>query len=247
MPEPAIDGRLKANYEDFYQSRDVAEWRRLGAIDKTANILKLCRDVPHDTVLEIGAGNGAILENLSAKGFAKEFRALDVSSSGVDQIRSKNIPGLVEAATFDGYRTPYADDQFDLVILSHVVEHVEHPRLLLYEAARVGKRLFVEIPLEDNARLADEFVFDHVGHINVYSLKTMRRLLQSCRFRVLGETVANHSKAIYVFQKGRKGLFNYYVKQGLLRMAPRLAIALYVYHAAFLCVKTADGEQPGSV
>ena len=76
---------------------------------------------------------------------------------------------------FDGYRTLYADNQFDLVLLSHVVEHVEHPRLLLYEAARVGKRLFVEVPLEDNVRLSDDFVFDHVGHINVYSRKTMRR------------------------------------------------------------------------
>ena len=238
MAEPTIDGRLKANYEDFYLSRDVAEWRRLGAIDKTANILKLCHAIPHDTVLEIGAGNGAILENLSAKGFAREYRALDISSSGVELIRRKHIPGLSEAATFDGYRTHYADDQFDLVILSHVVEHVEHPRLVLYEAARVGKRLFVEIPLEDNARLADDFAFDHVGHVNAYSRKTMRRLLQSCRFRVLGETVANHSKAIYRFQKGSKGLVNCAIKEILLRTCPRLATSLYVYHAAFLCEKT---------
>lgn len=191
--------------------------------------------MPHDTVLEIGAGNGAILENLAAQGFAKECRALDISAAGVDLIRAKNIAGLVEASTFDGYRTPYADDQFDLVILSHVVEHVEHPRLLLYEAARVGKRLFVEVPLEDNARLADDFVFDHVGHINVYSRKAMRRLLQSCRFRVLGETVANHSKAIYRFQKGAKGLANWAIKEVLLRVCPRLATSRYVYHAAFLC------------
>lgn len=237
MPEPAVARELQANYEAFYRGGNFAEWRRLGAIDKTANILKLCRDVPHDTVLEIGAGNGAILENLAAKGFAKECRALDISSAGVEQIRAKNIAGLVEAATFDGYRTPYADDQFDLVILSHVVEHVEHPRLLLYEAARVGKRLFVEVPLEDNARLADDFVFDHVGHINVYSRKAMRRLLQSCRFRVLGETVANHSKAIYRFQKGAKGLANWAIKEVLLRVCPRLATSRYVYHAAFLCEK----------
>lgn len=242
MAESAVDPQLQIHYDDFYRDPALAEWRRLGAIDKTANILALCRDIPHDSVLEIGAGNGAILENLSAKGFAREYRALDISSSGIDIIRSKNIPGLVEATTFDGYRTPYADNQFDLVILSHVVEHVEHPRLLLYEAARVGKRLFVEIPLEDNIRLPDDFVFDPVGHINIYSRKTMRRLLQSCRFRVLGETVANHSKAIYRFQKGARGLVNYAIKEILLRTCPHLATSLYVYHAAFLCEKAGNGN-----
>lgn len=235
MNEPAVARELQANYEAFYRGGDFAEWRRLGAIDKTANILKLCQGIPHASILEIGAGNGAILENLAAQGFAQECRALDISSAGVEQIRAKHISGLVEAATFDGYRTPYADNQFDLVILSHVVEHVEHPRLLLYEAARVGKRLFVEVPLEDNARLAEDFVFDHVGHINVYSRKTMRRLLQSCRFRVRGETVANHSRAIYRFQKGRRGLVNWAIKEALLRVCPRFATGRYVYHAAFLC------------
>ena len=58
MPEPAVARELQANYEAFYRGGNFAEWRRLGAIDKTANILKLCRDVPHDTVLEIGAGSG---------------------------------------------------------------------------------------------------------------------------------------------------------------------------------------------
>ena len=247
MNEPTVARELQANYEAFYRGGNFAEWRRLGAIDKTANILALCRNVPHATVLEIGAGNGAILENLTAQSFAREYRALDIASAGVEQIRGKRIPGLVEAATFDGYCTPYADDQFDLVILSHVVEHVEHPRLLLYEAARVGKRLFVEVPLEDNARLANEFVFDHVGHINVYSRKTMRRLLQSCRFRVLGETVANHSQAIYRFQKGAKGLVNWAIKEVLLRVCPRFATSRYVYHAAFLCekdVKRQNGTGP---
>lgn len=240
MAEPSVNPQLQSNYDDYYRNGDLAEWRRLGAIDKTANILKLCQGIPHGSVLEIGAGNGAILENLSAKGFAQEYRALDISSSGVELIRRKNIPGLVETTVFDGYRTPYADDQFDLVLLSHVVEHVEHPRLLLYEAARVGKRLLVEIPLEDNVRLPDDFVFDRVGHINVYSRKAIRRLLQSCHLRVRGETIANHSKAIYLFQKGPRGLVNYSIKKFLLRFFPRLATALYVYHAAFLCEKDKD-------
>ena len=66
----------------------------------------------------------------------------------MEAIRAKNIPGLFDCKVFDGYTIPYDDNAFDLVVLSHVVEHVEHPRKLLYEAKRVARYVFIEVPLE---------------------------------------------------------------------------------------------------
>jgi hypothetical protein len=37
-----------------------------------------------------------------------------------------------------GYSIPYDGSALDLVILAHVVEHLEYPKTLLYEAGRVG-------------------------------------------------------------------------------------------------------------
>ena len=48
--------------------------------------------------------------------------------------------GLVESKLFDGARVPYPDNSFDLAYMSHVVEHLEHPRQLIYEAARVANQ-----------------------------------------------------------------------------------------------------------
>lgn len=132
---------------------------------------------------------------------------------------------------------PYEDGKFDIAILSHVLEHVEHPRLLLYEASRVAKFVFVEVPLEDTIRLSNDFVFDKVGHINVYSHKTIRRLLQSCGLRILGQIVTNSPKAAYTYQNGTKGLLNYYVKQLLIQFFPGFASSLFTYHAALVCEK----------
>jgi len=226
--------QLKENYENYYEDGD-SEWRMLGARDKVANIISLCNSLPHGTILEIGAGEGSILKRLSEVNFGEELYALEISQSGVDTIKSRDIPRLVECLLFDGYDIPYADGRFDLAILSHVVEHVEFPRKLLYEAARVAKHVFVEVPLEDTLRLKSDFVFDKVGHINFYSPITIRRLIQTCRLEVLKQIVTNPSKAVHVYRSGRKGLVSYYIKEFLLGFFPGVATRIFTYHSALVC------------
>ena len=46
--------------------------------------------------------------------------------------------------------SPDLDGEFDLGILSHVLEHVREPGELLAEVARVAKAVVVEVPLEAN-------------------------------------------------------------------------------------------------
>lgn len=222
MKDIAASDRLKNNYEDYYESGD-SEWRGLGAVDKCANIVSLCRDLPHAAILEIGAGEGAILKRLSDLGFGEKLHALEISPSGVEAIRSRGIPNLAECLLFDGYELPYDDSKFDLAVLSHVIEHVEYPRKLLYEAARVARHVFVEVPLEDTLRLKPDFVFDRVGHINFYSPVTFRRLVQTCNLEVLKQTVTNPSKAVHRYRYGWKGTVNYYIKE------------FFVYHSSLIC------------
>jgi len=109
------------------------------------------------------------------------------------------------------------------------------PRKLLYEAKRIAKYVFVEVPLEDSVRLPQDFVFDKVGHINFYSPKTIRRLIQTCNLEISGQLTTNSSKDTYTFQKGKKGLINYYIKEYLLRFFPFLATEMFTYHSSIIC------------
>jgi len=235
-----ISDKLLNNYQDYYETGD-SEWRKMGSRGKAENIALLCSNIPAKSILEIGAGDGSVLNQLSELNFGGELYALEISVSGVNTILNKGIPGLIECKLFDGYDIPYNNDKFDIAILSHVIEHVEYPRQLIYEASRVAKHVFVEVPLEDNIRLSEDFIFDKVGHINTYSMKTIRRLLQSCNLRVMSEAITNSPKNTYQFQYGRRGLAQYYIKQLLLRLTPGLATTLFCYHGAFICDK-ADGE-----
>jgi ubiquinone/menaquinone biosynthesis C-methylase UbiE len=236
MKDVAVSKSLNVNYEDYYADGD-SEWRRLGALGKAENIQLLCREIPQKAVIEIGAGEGSVLKRLSELGVGEKLWALEISPSGVEVILAKQIPNLVECRVFDGYHVPYDDQAFDIAILSHVVEHVEHPRLLLYEAARVARYVFVEVPLEDTVRLPMDFVFDAVGHINAYSPKSIRRQIQSCNLKVLRQITTSPAKGTYTFKKGRKGLVNFYLKQAFLKIWPSLATKIFTYHGAILCTR----------
>jgi SAM-dependent methyltransferase len=228
---------LRENYETYYRDDSETEWRRLGAIDKASTVVELCHVFAHRTILEIGAGDGAILQRLSELGFGDVLHAVEISESGVEAINRRSIAKLVDCRRFDGYHLPYGPDEFDLAVLSHVIEHVEHPRQLICEASRVARFLFVEVPLEDMNRRARDFVFDRVGHINFYSPRTIRWLLQSCGLRVIRQITTNSSSETYIYQYGPRGRISYHVKKALLRLAPSLATQFFTYHESLLCEK----------
>jgi len=229
----AVSSGLRSHYDRYY-GQGPSEWRRLGALAKAENVVALCAPVPHASVLEIGAGEGALLARLAELGFGRELHAAEISESGVREIRARGIPGLVDCRRFDGETLPDPDAAFDLAILSHVLEHAEHPRRLLAEAARVARTVFVEVPLEDTWRLPRDFRPDPVGHINFFHRKSLRRFVQTCGLEVLCERVAPPAREAMVFRSGWRGGLAHAIKLLALRAAPALATRLSTYHGALL-------------
>lgn len=231
------DQRFRQSYEEHYdrKGRDQRQWRLLGAVEKARNIMVFCRDIPHERILEIGCGDEAILERLDEEAFADELYAIEVSPSARTLTTERKLPHLVECRLYDGLHVPHSDDTFDLVILSHVVEHLEHPRQMIYEAARVGRHVFIEVPLEDTLRMAADFTWNSTGHINTYSYKTIRRLVQTCNLRILRQSILLPSKQAHTYYDGTCGALKYWIKRSALAFAPQWAARRFVYHCALLC------------
>ncbi len=235
-PNDAMNIRpdLRAHYESYYDG--ASEWRRLGALGKAANILAVCTgEGPLDSVLEIGCGDGAVLARLDELGFGGTLEGVDISSSGIAALRARGLKRLRAAEVFDGSRLPHADGSVDLAVLSHVVEHLEHPRQLLGEAARVARRVVVEVPLEDTWRHPRDYRPSPVGHINFYSRANLRRLVQTCGLTVLRERWSNPPLALYRYQFPRLGTAAWALKQALLGALGPLALRLTCYHYTVLC------------
>lgn len=228
---PSAPRSAVEHYEKGYSGWTGSEWRSLGAIEKSSHIVMLCADIPHNTVLEIGAGDGAVLAALKQAGFGSEHRALEISSSAVQLMRDRGL----NAQLFDGSRVPYPDASFDLVVLTHVVEHLEHPRQVIREACRVGKHVYIEVPTDHTLRLDENYVYDPVGHINFYTPKTARMLLRSCELSIKKDLLASHSLPILRFRLGTaKGTLVWLIKAGLLALSPRMATLMFSYNYGIL-------------
>ena len=184
MQKLQTSDNVKNAYDEFYKTYDDA-WRMLGAKYKAQHIIEVCKGQSFKKVLEVGAGDGSILKLLSDQNFAPEYHAVEISDSGVAHIKSRDIRNLVSVQEFDGYKLPFEGDSFDLIILSHVLEHVEHERLLLREIKRVSKSFVIEVPIDYKPGVDKRIKhFLAYGHINVYTPTSLRYLLQTEGFEI---------------------------------------------------------------
>ncbi len=177
MAEQIISDNVKEAYDEFYQKHDEA-WRMLGAKYKAQHIVDVSQGRTFKKVLEVGAGDGSILKFLADADFAPEYHAVEISDSGVEHILARDIKNVKSVQIFDGYKLPFADDSFDLIILSHVLEHVEHERVLLREIKRVARHCIIEVPLDYRFGVDSRIKhFLAYGHINIYTPTSLRYLL----------------------------------------------------------------------
>jgi len=111
-------------------------------------------------VLEFGAGTGTLITQLVADGCACTFTGADLLP------RPAGIPSDIEWIHADlNAPLPSADGSFDAIISTEVIEHLENPRAVFREFARLlrpGGRLLLTTPNQESIRsLASLIVRGH--------------------------------------------------------------------------------------
>jgi SAM-dependent methyltransferase len=95
---------------------------------------------PADRVLDVGAGNCILCQELGRRGYdvvPVDFKNL----SFVDEI----VP-----VAYDGTTLPFSDDSFDVALVITVLHHVRDPDVVLAEARRVARRIIVIEEIYEN-------------------------------------------------------------------------------------------------
>jgi len=240
-------------YDSYYTGLDSEtwQWRELGGAVKADNIARIAHGLPIHSILDIGCGTGAILAQLAQANFGEAYYALDVTQAAVDLVKQReDIPHLNEAKVFDGSQIPYATKQFNLAILSHVIEHLADPKPLIQEAARVAHYVVIEVPLEANLYTTLKVhVFrsryrEEIGHIQWFSQSSFLHLLrETCGLQIVDKQLVHIPNQIYAFRK--RGLAKAFVQAQLqLRHAlSGLSVELYTklltdHYIALACEPT---------
>lgn len=246
MKQIEISENIQSTYDDQYTD-STTQWRELGGKYKSQNILKVIDGRSFQKVLEYGAGEGSILQRLDQNDQFRELYALEISDSGIEQIEKRQLKNLKEVKKFDGYNTGYANNEFDLVYCAHVIEHVEHPRLLLREIKRISKYQVFEIPLDYSKNVDSKSEhFLNYGHINIYTPSLFKFLLKTEGFNVENETHSILNKEILDFiwyenLKHKRTLkrkvmgFLIEKKSNIARILFGKKISNEYYHSAYTC------------
>jgi ubiquinone/menaquinone biosynthesis C-methylase UbiE len=219
-----ISDNVKDSYSSQYDESSVT-WRNTGAKYKALNIVELAKNITFKNVLEVGAGEGSILDWLSKWDFCQDMNCVEISESGIELIKAKKISNLNDILLFDGYKIPYPDNHFDLVICSHVMEHVEHERLLLREIKRVSKNQIFEVPIDFSFYVDKKLKhFLSYGHINIYTPSLFRFLLKSENFQVKKDICHLYDEEVIkpLFKNNPTGLYITKFKYALLKLVPYL-------------------------
>jgi len=194
-----VSETLQSAYNEQYTDK-MTEWREIGGKYKAANILNVCKNQRFSKILECGAGEGSILKFLDESSEFSELYAIEISDTGVNQIKQRGLRNLKEVQKFNGYEIPYSDKEFDMVYCSRVIEHVEHPRILLREIKRVSKFQVFEIPLDYSIHV-DKRVkhFLSYGHINIYTPSLFKFLLNSEGYEIINDILTHTNKEVISF------------------------------------------------
>jgi SAM-dependent methyltransferase len=170
-----------------------AKWLEYGAIEKTNSISGLIQrnNIKPRSLLELGCGTGAVIMECERRGLAVKLTAVDYSGAAIEYLKSRapTINCLTADITDAGF---ILEDRFEVIVLSHVLEHLEEP-LQFLRAIRERFRfqyLIVEVPLEDllMARVKSLF-FDRkhhaAGHVQFFTGTAINILLRSAGFKIV--------------------------------------------------------------
>lgn len=178
---------------------------------------------PGDNVLDIGCGNG--------RHSCEAYRHQGVNVIGVDlnyddvyktqfllntmDEDGSNGGGLWLTLTGDITKLPFADNTFDTVICSEVLEHIPKDDVAINEIIRVlkpDKILAVSVPRFWPERIcwaiSEQYRTDEGGHVRIYNKRKLIKLLESAGVKYQANHFAHALHTPYWWLKCFVGLQN---------------------------------------
>jgi len=146
---------------------------------------------PTDTVLDLGCNTGSISQILAER--AKHIVGLDYDKPLIDIAIQNNKHANVEFHHGEAY--DYLKNnktQFDVLILSHILEHLDAPADFLNKFKGFFNYIYIELPDFDKTylnhyrqKLGLELVYTDGDHVNEFDRYELQALLKECNIEIV--------------------------------------------------------------
>lgn len=141
-----VNNNTRARWDDIYGGPDVDRWTMWHDAALIAMFAE--RLPPRARVLDLGVGNGFAERHIAKLRPDVWWTGVDHSQPVLDHLARIKAVRWSELIAWDleSVPLPFTDNQFDVVMCTEVLEHVEQPAALAAEIRRVGRLTAVTVP-----------------------------------------------------------------------------------------------------
>ena len=177
--------------EGLAQGLRLHKFKRQTMLPRVRRVLGLLRGLYPANLLDIGSGRGTFLWPL-----AHEFPHLEITALDRNPLRVRDITAVrwggadnLRAVEGDAQELGFDDDEFDVVTMLEVLEHLQDPAQAAREAVRVAQRfVLISVPSHED---------DNPEHIHLFDANSLTALfLDAGARKVQNEYVLNHIIAV---------------------------------------------------
>lgn len=175
-----------ATYQQAY-AFDAAVRDRFPAIQKVWGSL-----VPPKRVLDFGSGNGVLTYWMHCNGFGDALLGVDVSNTGVENARAAFACAGLQYEHIDYLADLPPEERFDVVVSSHVLEHIPEPEKVVVQLREMSDWFVLEVPLEKCLWQALSYTLrskerhdNPLGHVNFWTKTSFRKFLEENGFLII--------------------------------------------------------------
>jgi len=145
-----------------------------------------------DMVLDIGCGNGALSYDLAQK--AKKVVGIDINKENIKIAKKKYSAPNIEYLVGDAIKD-LPNQQFDAIILSNVLEHIENRIEFLKKLKNLAPKILIRVPMANRdwitlykKELEVEWRSDP-SHFIEYTLESFKKELQKADFKIINHSI----------------------------------------------------------
>lgn len=154
-----------------------------------AYILNLLK--PTDRVLDLGCHAGQITAILAEK--AQEVVGIDYDETAISTAKKLHQkPNLTFIHDDVVNYLQHNERQFDVLILSHILEHLDNPEKIVLACKPYVNYIFIELPDFDKSYLNHyrqdlnrNLIYSDADHVSEFDRLEIKQLIQNCGFTVL--------------------------------------------------------------
>ena len=151
----------------------------------------------NDKILDIGCGNGYIAYTLS--NYVKQITSIDYDPKVIKKAKKKFKKKNIKYICADVIKSKnYLSKNFDLIICSHVIEHLEKPFNFLKTLKKFKSNIYLEVPDAENDNLNNvkkkiNFYLNYTDsdHIYEFDRNYLIKKLKKNNFKIIEKKYQN--------------------------------------------------------